>query len=116
VSKNNTIYIYRELGKNKPSLQQLSNSEWLWDGRLKITAKTNDTIKSLEPMKPEILNKIQEINSKKIPKRIWKTLPLITTYDTKVYVPFLNDGDSKKFSVKFLPLVSLKKTSFFHCE
>lgn len=116
VSKNNTIYIYRELGKNKPSLQQLSNSEWLWDGRLKITAKTNDTIKSLEPLKPELLNKIQEIHSKKIPKRIWKTLPLITTYDTKVYVPFLNDGDSENFSVKFLPLVSLKKTSFFHCE
>jgi len=113
-SKDGLIYIYRELGKNKPSLKQLSNREPLWDGRIKITAESSNVIKSMEPVKPETINKIQEIHSKKIPKRIWKTLPLITTYDTKVYVPFLNDGDSRKFSVKFLPLVPLKRTSFFH--
>lgn len=116
ISKNGKVYIYREFGKNTPSSKKISDTEWIWDDRIKITSESPHYIKSLEYAAPELLNKIPEIKSKKIPKRIWKTLPLITTYGTKVYVPFLNDRDTKEFSVEFLPLVPLEKTSFFHCD
>lgn len=116
IAKDDLIYIYKELGKTKPSLEKISSTEMLWDGRLKIEAKTPQSIKSIEVLNSETLNKFPEAKLKKIPNRVWKTLPLITTYDTKVYVPFLNDGDTQEFSVKFLPLVSLEKTSFFHCN
>lgn len=111
--KKNEIFIYRELGKTPIPLEQTSNKSWIWDHRFEITAKNSSSITKINALNYEDLKQFNNKKLDKIPKRIWKSLPLITTYDTKVYVPFLNSSDTEEFSIEFKPLITLERTNFF---
>jgi len=111
--KKDNIFIYRELGKMPISLKQTSPTSWIWDNRFEINAKNSNSISKIDKLNYEDLKHLDNKKLDKIPKRIWKSLPLITAYDTKVYVPFLNSSDTEEFSIEFKPLVSLERTNFF---
>lgn len=113
VIKKGLIYVYREIGKKTIKVTKLSNTIWVWDNRFEIRLKSPDTIKKIESLSYENLSGHKDKILDRIPKKIWKSLPLITTYDNKVYVPFLNTRDAKEFSIDFTPLMSLNRTSFF---
>jgi hypothetical protein len=114
IVKKGIIYIYKEIGKNALTANKLSDTEWIWNGRFSIKTKSANIIKKIEPLSYENLSEYSDKILDIIPKKIWKSLPLITTYDNKVYVPFLNTRDTKEFSIDFTPLMSLNRINFFH--
>ena len=107
------IYVYREIGTQKLSSEKTSENTWIWDNRFKIVANKPSVIKAINFLRYEDLKGQDDKKLKKIPKKIWKSLPLIITYDSKSYIPFLNCGAAGEFSVNFIPRVSLEKTNFF---
>lgn len=111
--KKGNIFIYRELGKTPLALKQTSDKSWIWDTRFEISAKNPLSISKIDKLTYEDLKHLNNKKLDKIPKKVWKSLPLITTYDSKVYVPFLNSSDTEEFSIEFKPLVTLERTNFF---
>jgi len=101
--KNENIYIYREIGRKPFIPKQISDSAWMWDGRFIITALSSH-MKICDIVMPSY-NDIESQNIKikeNFSKKIWKTLPLIITYDSERLLCFLNSRASENFSVKFL--------------
>jgi len=83
------IFIYREVPKYGFTVERISKTSWIWDSRFKIDADNDDIIKmisSFDLTKTGVYDK-KKYNS--LPKKIWHSLPLITTKSGEHYIPFL---------------------------
>jgi len=99
--KNKDIYLYREIGRATPMAKKIADNRWVWDNRFEIIDHS-DQIQEITSPAPQDVSKEKTPNHTKFPRKIWKSLPLIITYDSKRLVPFLNSGEYKNFSVKFI--------------
>lgn len=113
VLKKDLIFVYREIGKEGLIFKKTSDHAWIWDDRFKIAGKKASMVKAIESPSFEDIKEVMHKKYKNIPRKVWKSLPLIITYDNRRYVPFLNSGVEEGFGVEFIPKMSLGRTSFF---
>lgn len=88
-SSKGLIFIYREVPKYGFTIERRSKTSWLWDARFQIDVENANMIKMISSFD---LAKVGMHDKKKynsLPKKIWRSLPMITINSSEHYIPFL---------------------------